>query len=99
MLLKHCQIFLTLYQTPFKMFRKIIFSILTLSFISCESYRKSEVVSANTALPVEEVSFTEYSGKIKPISLPLRAKCEEALSGSKFGFNESAISKFGQENA
>jgi hypothetical protein len=73
---------------------KLIFSIIIpiLFLLSCE--QRIEVDKST-----DDITFLEFSNKIKKIDLPLTAKCEKDLIGSTFDFENEIIKKYGSDNS
>jgi hypothetical protein len=82
-----------------KKMKKNLTIILLLTLLSsCGKTTQKDNVSLNEKRQKTEYTFSEYSEKIPIINLPFSSTCDIELKGSRFGFTDKEISKYGRKD-
>jgi len=72
-------------------------------FIACntiEEEHDAAIINVETeTVGDSELTFNEYLNTIPSVRLPIKMTCDVALDGSKLGFKDQIIEKYGQENS
>lgn len=79
--------------------RNLTIILISTALLACVKENKTESKSWNERRQKMEYSFSEYSDKIPQIILPLSSSCDIELKGSRLGFTNQEISKFGTETS
>jgi hypothetical protein len=83
---------------------RLLFLLYILSiFTSCSTIEEEHddvILSRETeTFSDSEITFNDYLNAIPTVQLPIKMRCEAPLTGSKLGFKDHIIEKYGQANS